>query len=219
MTAEVKVATANRPQRMGDAANVRVVQTLANRGNAVIACQEVPDSDAAKITPHGYGRHRPGVAKSEVIYWEREVWEVLGRGAFKISSDKAPAPRYIVWVLLRHRATGHVVRIGCVHMVAFKTSRWGKEYRHQAAMVAEWLGRHGHRVLLGDYNGSFEGHWLDPVAEVARDHTPTTHSGPEGQNIDLIVVNKPHPRAHHARVVNDGDGDHQPVEARLPLAA
>lgn len=215
--ATVKVGTANRPQRQGEKANDRLFQRLADMGCTVLAGQEIPDEDAARLCPDGWGRHRPGRARSEVLYWDRREWECLSRGAFKISSDKAPADRFIVWALLRHRETGAVKRIGCAHFVAFKTSRWGHEYEHQQKRAAEWLARGGDRVLMGDLNGSFGGRWLRDLERVGEDHTPKTRSGPDGQNIDLIVTSKGQPRARKARTINDGDPDHKPVVAELPL--
>lgn len=218
MTA-VKVATANRPQRMGDAKNDAVVQRLAVRRNTVISCQEVPDADVRRLCPKGWRYHR-GPARSEVIYWDPAVWEELGRGDFKISSEHG-TDRFVIWVLLRHRKTGVVRRFGAVHLVAFKTKnpKHAKEYRHQDARCAEWLASHPRGVLMGDFNGSFDGQWLNDLDKVGNDHTPKTKSGPDGQNIDLIVTNKSIPRAVNARVVADGDPDHKPVEAQLPLAS
>lgn len=215
----VKVATANRPQRMGEAKNDAVVQRLATRRNTVISCQEVPDADVRRLCPKGWRYHR-GPARSEVIYWDPTVWEELGRGAFKISS-KHGTDRFIIWALLRHRATGVVRRFGSVHLVAFKTSshKHAEEYRYQDAKCAEWMAAHPRGVLMGDFNGTFKGQWLKELEKVADVHTPTTRSGPEGQPIDLIVTNKSIPRAVHAVVVQDGDPDHKPVEADLPLAS
>lgn len=215
-----KVATANRPQRMGESRNDAVVQRIADRRNTVVACQEIPDADAARLCPHGYRRHRPRAARSEVIYWDPSTWEELGRGAFQISSEHG-TPRFIVWVRLRHRKTGVVRKFGCVHLVAFKTKnkKHAEEYRHQDAKCAEWMRRNPTGVLMGDFNGTFEGQWLKELEKVANDHTPTTRSGPEGQPIDLIVTNKSIPRAVRAAVIQDGDPDHKPVEAELPLAS
>lgn len=214
-----KIATANRPQRQGESVNDRLFQRLADRGNAVIAGQEIPDADAKRLCPKGYRRHRPRAARSEVLYWNPRVWDELGRGALLISSPHAPAPRFIVWAMLQHGATGTLRRFGAVHLVAFKTrdKRHAAEYRHQQERCAEWLQRHPRGVLMGDFNGSFGGHWLTDLEAVGNDHTPHTNSGPDGQNIDLIVTSKHIPRAIHAAVMNDGDGDHKPVEALLPL--
>lgn len=217
MTA-VKVATANRPQRMGEARNDAVVQRIAGRRNTVIACQEIPDADAARLCPKGYRRHRPGAARSEVIYWDPSVWEELGRGAFKISSPHG-TPRYIVWVRLRHRKTGVVRKFGCIHLVAFKTKnhQHAEEYRYQDAKCAEWMRRNPEGVLMGDFNGTFGGEWLNDLEKVANWHTPQTKSGPDGQGIDGILTSRKIARAINATVINDGDPDHRPVEALLPL--
>lgn len=214
----VKVATANRPQRMGESRNDAVVQQIAQRRNTVIACQEIPDADVARLCPQGYRRHRPGAARSEVIYWDPSVWEELGRGAFQISSEHG-TPRFVVWVRLRHRKTGVVRKFGCVHLVAFKTKseKHAEEYRYQDAKCAEWLRRNPTGVLMGDFNGTFGGQWLNDLEKVGNWHTPPTKSGPEGQGIDGIVTNKSIPRAIHADAVPDGDPDHKPVEAELPI--
>lgn len=219
MTAVAQVATANRPQRQGEARNDAVIQRLADRSNTVISCQEIPDADVRRLRPRGWRYHR-GPARSEVIYWNPAVWEELGRGAFKISSEHG-TDRFVIWVLLRHRATGVVRRFGSVHLVAFKTSshKHAVEYRHQDEKCAEWMTSHPRGVLMGDFNGSFGGQWLKELESVANTHTPTTKSGPEGQPIDLIVTNKAIPHAIHARTVPDGDPDHRPVEADLPLTA
>jgi hypothetical protein len=211
------IATWNSPQRAGEANNDRGFQRLADRGNTVLAGQEIPDADAKRLCPRGWRRHRPGVARSEVIYWDPHTWDCLGRGAFRLHSDKAPAPRYVVWVLLRHRQTGIVRRFGSVHLVAFKTSRHGPEYRHQAERLAEWLAGGPRRVAMGDINGSPTGHWLDAVMKVADVHKPPTKSGPDGQFIDLILTNKDLPRAVDAQALPGFGGDHRPVEATLPL--
>lgn len=213
----VGLATWNAPQRAGDQPRIRGFQRLADDGAVVIAGQEIPDNDAAKLCPNGYSRHRPKAARSEVIYWDRSEWEHLGRGAFRLHSDNAPAPRYAVWVLLRHRKTGEVRRFASVHLVAFKTSRHGREYEHQAKRLAEWLARGEGRVAMGDMNGSFDGKWLREVEKVAKVHTRPTKSGPDGQFIDLILTNKDAPRAINAKALPGFPGDHRPVRADLPL--
>jgi len=211
-----KVATYNCPARYGNAADD--VQKLADRGNTVIAVQEVADADVAKLTPKGWRRHRPAKARSAAIFWDPKVWTVLGRGAYRIHSKGWGTPRYIVWVNLQHRATGKTRRFGSVHLVAFKTSKpaHGHEYRKQADRVATWLDRGPRRVALGDYNGTPGSGWLKPVDKVARPHTPKTKSGPGGQWIDLIYTANQIPNAKGAKTVKLR-GDHKAVEADLPL--
>lgn len=213
----VKIATKNAPQRFGDGANDHDFQRFADRGNTVIAGQEIPSHLVRRFRPKGWRYHR-GPARSEVIYWCPKTWEYLTRGATKISSPSG-TERYALWVRLRHRKTGVVRRFACVHLVAFKTSnaKHAKEYRYQAAHLAVWIAKYERAVVLGDFNGSPKGHWLDPVMAVANVHTPPTHSGPEGQFIDLIVTNKKIAHAIKARALPGFHGDHKPVEAHLPL--
>jgi hypothetical protein len=70
---------------------------------------------------------------------------------------------------------------------------------------------------MGDCNGTIDGEWLAPVAEVANAHTPTTKSGPHHDAIDLILTNKAIPHAIRAKTLDGYVGDHKPVEAVLPL--
>jgi hypothetical protein len=215
----VRIATKNAPQRYGEHANAGDFQRLALRGNSVISGQEIPDAAAKTLCPRGWQMHRPTAAKSEAIYWNPKVWAVESRGAFPLSSDRAPAPRFVVWVKLRHRETGIVRKFGSVHLVAFKTRNkaHGEEYRHQAERLATWLGNGERRVAMGDCNGSPDGEWLEPVMAVANVHTPPTKSGPHNDFIDLILTNKAAPHATKARVLNGYVGDHKPVEAELEL--
>lgn len=212
-----EVATWNAPPRAGLKPRVRGFQRLADQGVSVIGGQEIPDADAKRLCPKGYRRHRPGVARSEVVYWSPKIWKCLNRGKFKISSPKAPADRFIVWVHLRHRVTGEERRFGVAHLVAFKTSKNGEEFKYQAARVAKWMSAGPRRVLLCDANASPGSRWLRDVEKVATAQTPETRSGPKGQFIDLILVNNAYPRARHAKALSGYPGDHKPVIAYLPV--
>jgi hypothetical protein len=215
-----RVATKNAPHRYGDANNARDFQRLADEEHVtVIGGEEIPDAAAKRLTPRGWRRHRPTKAKSEALYWDPVEWKCLGRGAFKISSDKAPAPRFILWALLEHRETGVIRRIGVAHLIAFKTRNkaHGAEYTYQAAKVAEWLSRGPRRVVLCDANGSPDGHWLAEVMKVANAQTPPTKSGPHDDFIDLILTAKGIDHAVNAVALKGYHGDHKPVVADLPL--
>lgn len=212
-----EVATWNAPPRAGLEPRVRGFQRLADKGASVLGGQEIPDADAKRLCPNGYRRHRPGVARSEVVFWDPRIWEHMNRGKFKISSPKAPADRFIVWVHLRHRLTREERRFGVAHFVAFKTSKNGDEFRYQENRVAKWLSAGPRRVLLCDANASPGSPWLRNVEKVATAQTPPTKSGPKGQFIDLILVNDAYPRARNAKALSGYPGDHKPVIADLQV--
>jgi endonuclease/exonuclease/phosphatase family metal-dependent hydrolase len=215
----VLIACKNAPSRYGDRDNDHDIQRLAYRGNSVIAGSEVGDADALRYRPMGWRMYRPKQARSEVLWWNPVHWAARKKECIQISSKDAPAPRFIVSVLLEHYETAVLRRFGAIHLVAFKTSSkaHAREYRRQVEEITKWMAKHPRGVLLGDFNGEPHGDWLAPLMTVAQAHTPDTKTGPHNDMIDMIVTNLEIAHARDAKALPGFHGDHKPLEATLPL--
>jgi hypothetical protein len=204
-------ATWNCPHRMdptGDKRRRFIANRIVPLGVSVLLLQEVTDS-AATLFPEHFDVHRPKAAQSAAIGWDRRVWRCALKGKYRLHRpirDRA-TPRYIPWVVLVNRFSGERVRIGPLHLPAFK-DRDEARFRYHARRAGTWLGRPGNRVLGGDWNASPKGDWLDPVLSVGF-HSPLAKTGPHQQTIDFFVRKHDRPRFRFVTTIRDsGVSDH-----------
>lgn len=183
-----KVASQNFPHRLDrDGSKRRANFTrMAKDGITVIAVQEITDRDIFRIHPAGWGHWRPAKSESAGIMWNPAVWTPVAKGRRRINSKDWSPVREIVWVRLRNRR-GNERTFASVHLVAFKDSkpRNGVEFRKQVKRCASWLSHQPvDTVLMGDFNGTPDDGWMEPLERVAAWSVPLYQTGPEGQRID-----------------------------------
>jgi hypothetical protein len=155
-------------------------------------------------------------ARSEALYWNPDVWDAVAGDAWRLHSDRARAPRFVVWVTLLHRETGEIRTFGSAHLVAFKTRSPAnaREFRHQERRAAAWLAAGPDRVLLGDINADAGSVWTRNLRAAGTVHTPAVPT--KGRTkIDHVWTAKRAPRAVHARAVAGGS-DHRALVVELP---
>lgn len=218
----VKVATYNAPARFSVASRAADLRVLDRRGVSVVALQENRDSDTRRIKPTGWGHYRPTIARSAAVIWDRSVFTRVHAGHLRIdrASSDTSEPRYIVWVHLRHKATGKVMRYAAAHLVAwpYKTTARANEYAHQIRRVADWINGGPHRIIGMDGNSRPDHARMAPLRRVAdvQHRVLGTYQG--RVPLDHIWRHDVKPRAHSAYTVRPSHPrDHWMLVAKVAL--
>ena len=215
----VTVATYNAPHREGLADRRYDLRRLDARGVSVVALQENTDGDPERIKPTGWSHYRPAAAKSAAVIWDRAVWVKVRTGHVRIDRPGGTPDRYLVWVHLRHKASGKVVRFASVHLVAwpYKTNARAAEHRHQVQQVASWINGGRHRVVAADWN-SAPGHArMAALRRVADVQTPVLVTIGRNSKYDYVVRNDARPRPYGAYTLNARGSNHRINVAKVGL--
>lgn len=218
MAVNVKMATYNAPHRLQHKGLKADIQRLADQGCEIIALQENADNDPKNYCPNGWGWIRPAAARSAALLYKKSTFDKINSGVSKVS---APGDTYrgVVWGDFRHKSSNRSVRIGSVHLAAFKTSSNDRAriFRYQEKKAADWLGSSGNRILLGDFNASPGGKWMPNMLRVGRCYSPLLKTGPQGTKIDHVWVPKGRPRPVGLSTMSGGS-DHKALIARVDIS-
>ena len=184
----LKVGSYNTPHRL--APHRQGMQWLADQGCVIICAQEHTDKD--NWSPRGWKRFRPTKAQSNTIYYNPKAVRFKKGGAKRMSSPGFRSLRYITWAHFRTVKGNKAIRVGGIHLPAFKTSSKSSaaEFRKQEPMAASWLDNGPNRVLAGDFNATLPGkNWTPNLSRVGQ-WSKKVKTGPSGQAIDYVGVPK-----------------------------
>lgn len=211
----IKVGTANLPHRLRP--HRETMKWFDSKGADVVVAQEHTDGD--NWAPSGWERVRPKRGQSNTIYFRTKTMRKKKVGSKRMSSPGFRSYRDLLWVSFRvKKGGGRPVRIGGIHLPAFKTSSKtsAAEFRKQEPMAASWLSNGPNRVLGGDFNANPTGvRWCPNLRRVGR-WSRGVESGPKGQKIDFVGA----PKDGKWKVVKTERGpkfrsDHNPVLVTL----
>jgi endonuclease/exonuclease/phosphatase family metal-dependent hydrolase len=212
---KIVVATFNAPHRLGP--HTEAFNKIALVAD-VICAQEHTDTDHERNCPPGWLVHRPKRARSNVVYWNPSVVEAQKHGAPQVSSEDFNSLRRLVWVHFRTVMDNRPLRVASVHLPAFKTSRPrnAAEFRKQEKIVADWLSKGRFRVVAGDINAKIPSRiWTRNLADVGV-WSDQVASGPHGQPIDYVGVNRCGPwKISNTYLDDKRSSDHKAVFATL----
>lgn len=138
-----------RPEQLAELARVAPLWALTEQTDRVPA-------------PRGWRVWRPPRARSGAVMSAPQL-RTHDAGLWRVSTDRDPAPRYIVW--RRYTARGRSLTVGAVHLPAYRRHRAARA--RQAARCARWLQSSPDRVLLGDLNADPAADELAPLRAVA----------------------------------------------------
>ncbi len=212
----VTVATYNAPHRLLDKGLAEDFQRLADRGVDIIVAQEQTDHDPILTCPRGWSHHRPRLARHNVVYWNPHTVDARRKGQVKVNQRVGDTwVRYIVWT--HFRTEQGPLRVGGIHLPAFKTSRPANavEFRAQERRLAHWLEGGPYRVLAGDFNAQVPNRVWTPNLSRVGHWSRKVPSGPHNAKIDYVGTSKAGPwRVAHTETMRGGS-DHRAVIATL----
>lgn len=185
----LKIATSNLPARLSP--HFETLDWCERKGADIVLAQEHTDKDNW-ANQDVYNRFRPKRARSCTIYYKPSRLVPKNKGAKRLSSPGFYSLRYLVWHHFRTVDGDVPIRVGNIHLPAFKTSnpRAAVEFRRQEALAAKWLSGGKNRVLGGDFNAQVRSRFWCPNLREVGQWSDAVSSGPKGQKIDYVGSNK-----------------------------
>ena len=197
-------------------------------GASVIAYQEVDDArdrlarweaDFDRLDGWEQYVHHDVAAGAIRITWDAAVWEFVEGGGRRTHNGlaKVTPHRYIVWVVLRDRATGRLVRWVATHLisgvrgngkdpVAWRRARSAEHLTTLSGLVDGWHAAGEDVVVLGDFNLPPSDVNLAPLRLAARSQA--------NGGIDQVWSNLP---AEDPAIGIDHGSDHRLVAVEVDL--